>query len=312
MAPSVEYPKQTWDEGIRMILDVPLTFDEKLIGLIRIYLEKQRAFLDDELRFILTVAEQCACIITRVQWIENQKTQFDHLTTQMDKMSSLGRMAAGIAHEINNPLTGILLFSSNLSKKVPKGGQLEEGLQVIISETQRCKKIIQGLLDFARDKEPQKVEADINVILDKALSILENEFHLRHVRLEKHLASNMINAFLDENQIEQVFINIILNALDAVDAEGFINVTSRVDPKRERVAVEIADNGCGISKKDTQKIFEPFFSTKASGTGLGLAVSYGIIQNHQGNIQVFSNQGKGTRFVIDIPVSTKTALKEKR
>jgi signal transduction histidine kinase len=281
-----------------------------LLGLIRIYLEKQRVFADDELDFILTVAEQCACIIARVQLIENQQTQFDHLTTQMDKMSSLGRMAAGIAHEINNPLTGILLYSSNLSKKVPKGGSLEEGLQVIINETQRCKNIIQGLLDFSRDKEPQKVEADINVILEKALSILENEFRLQHVRLEMHLAGNMVNAFLDENQIEQVFINILLNALHAVEEDGVITIESRFNSHQERISVEIADNGCGIPEEDTKKIFEPFFSRKSNGTGLGLAVSYGIIQNHRGDIRVFSEPGKGTRFVIDIPVSTKNALEK--
>jgi signal transduction histidine kinase len=309
-APRVEYAEQTWGEGIRMLVDVPLAVGNRLLGLIRIYLEKQRVFTEDELDFLLTVAEQCACIIERVQLIENQQTQFDHLSTKMDKMSSLGRMAAGIAHEINNPLAGILLYSSNLSKKVPEGGPLKEGLHVIISETQRCKNIIQGLLDFARDKEPHKVEADINVILEKALSILENEFRLQHVRLEKRLDENMINVLLDENQIEQVYINILLNALHAVKADGVITVESRVDSNQERICVEIADNGCGISEKDTQKIFEPFFSTKANGTGLGLAVSYGIIQNHRGDIRVFSEPGKGTRFVIDIPVLTKNALKK--
>jgi two-component system, NtrC family, sensor kinase len=306
-APRVEYPQQAWNEGIRMMLDVPLTIDDRLIGLIRIYLEEQRAFTDDELKFILAVAEQCACMITRVQFIENQKTQFDYLSTQMDKMSSLGRMAAGIAHEINNPLTGILLYSSNMCKKVPKGGALEEGLKVIISETQRCKNIIQGLLDFARDKAPQKAEVDVNGIFEKALSILENEFHLHHVRLEKRLTGDMINAFLDENQIEQVLINILLNALHAVEADGVITVESGVDPEKQRIRVEIADNGCGISEENVKKIFDPFFSTKSNGTGLGLAVSYGIIQSHQGDIRVFSKPGKGTRFVIDIPVSAKPA-----
>ena len=178
---------------------------------------------------------------------------------------------------------------------------------MIITETQRCKKIIQGLLDFAREKEPQKVEADINIIIEKALSILENEFRLHHVRLEKRLAENMITAFLDENQIEQVLINILLNALHAVEADGVITIESHVDSDKGRIRIEIADNGCGISEENTKKVFEPFFSTKSNGTGLGLAVSYGIIQNHRGDIWFFSEPGKGTRFVIDIPVSAKTA-----
>jgi signal transduction histidine kinase len=146
--------------------------------------------------------------------------------------------------------------------------------------------------------------------LEKALSILENEFRLQHVRLEMHLAGNMVNAFLDENQIEQVFINILLNALHAVEEDGVITIESRFNSHQERISVEIADNGCGIPEEDTKKIFEPFFSRKSNGTGLGLAVSYGIIQNHRGDIRVFSEPGKGTRFVIDIPVSTKNALEK--
>jgi signal transduction histidine kinase len=307
-APRVEYPQVTWDEGIRMMLDVPLAIEDKMVGLIRIYLTEQREFSDDELDFIVTVAEQCACIIERVQLIENQKAHFDHLATQMDKMSSLGRMAAGIAHEINNPLAGILLYSSNMSKKVPQGGPLEEGLQIIIKETQRCKTIIQGLLDFARDKEPHKIHADINEIMEKALSILENEFRLRHVRIEKHLAKNMVNTLLDENQIEQVFINLLLNAVHAIDEHGSISVQSRMNPELDRITIEIRDNGCGIAEEDVKKIFEPFFSRKVGGTGLGLAVTYGIVKNHQGDIRVYSKPGKGTTCVIDFPVSGNNSL----
>ena len=301
-APRVEYPQQAWDEGIRMMLDVPLAIEDKLIGLIRIYLEKPREFTDDELDFILTVAEQCACIIERVQLIESQQTQFDHLATQMEKMSSLGRMAAGIAHEINNPLAGILLYSSNMSKKVPQGSPLEEGLRIIIKETQRCKTIIQGLLEFARDRKPQKVPANINDIMKNALGIVENEFRLRHVGLERELAEDMVKTLLDENQIEQVFINLLLNAVHAVEENGRVIVKSALDSKHKTVRVEITDNGCGIAADDIKKIFEPFYSTKTKGTGLGLAVSYGIVKNHQGDIRVYSVPGEITRFTIELPI----------
>ena len=306
-APRVEYPQEAWDEGIRMIIDVPLAVTEQMIGLIRVYLPERRGFSDDELDFIVTVAEQCACIIERVQLMENQQTQFDHLASQMDKMSSLGRMAAGIAHEINNPLAGILLYSSNMSKKVPPGGALEEGLNIIVKETQRCKTIIQGLLEFARDREPQKAPADINEIIKTALGIVENEFRLRHVDLERELAQDMVKTFLDENQIEQVFINLLLNALHAVEENGRVTVRSAVESKQNKVRVEIADNGCGIAADDIKKIFEPFYSTKANGTGLGLAVSYGIVKNHQGDIRVFSVPGKSTRFTIEFPIRTENS-----
>ena len=301
-APRVEYPQEAWNEGIRMIVDVPLTVTEQMIGLIRIYLPQRREFSDDELDFIITVAEQCACIIERVQLMENQQARFDHLATQMEKMSSLGRMAAGIAHEINNPLAGILLYSSNMSKKVPQGGPLEEGLNIIIKETQRCKTIIQGLLEFARDREPQKVPADINAIMETALGILDNEFRLRHVDLERQLAEDMTKTLLDENQIEQVFINLLLNALHAVEENGSVTVKSAVNSKQKTIQVEITDNGCGIAADDIEKIFEPFYSTKAKGTGLGLAVSYGIVQNHQGDIRVYSVLEQGTRFTLEFPI----------
>jgi len=301
-APRVEYPQEAWHEGIRMMVDVPLAVREQMIGLIRIYLPQRGEFTDDELDFIITVAEQCACIIERVQLMENQQAQFDHLATQMEKMSSLGRMAAGIAHEINNPLAGILLYSSNMSKKVPQGGPLEEGLNIIIKETQRCKTIIQGLLEFARDREPQKVPADINAIMETALGILDNEFRLRHVGLELQLAENMVKTLLDENQIEQVFINLLLNAIHAVEENGRVTIQTAVDSENNKVQVEITDNGCGIAADDIEKIFEPFYSTKAKGTGLGLAVSYGIVKNHQGDIRVYSVPGEITRFTIELPI----------
>ena len=304
-APRVEYPQEAWDEGIRMIIDVPLAVREQMTGLIRLYLTEQREFSDDELDFIITVAEQCACIIERVQMMENQQARFDHLATQMDKMSSLGRMAAGIAHEINNPLAGILLYSSNMSKKVPQGGPLEEGLNIIINETQRCKTIIQGLLEFARDQEPQKVPADINAIMESALGIVDNEFRLRHVGLQRQLAEDMTKTLLDENQIEQVFINLLLNAVHAVKENGRVIVKSAVDSEQKMVRVEITDNGCGIAADDIEKIFEPFYSTKAKGTGLGLAVSYGIIKNHHGDIRVYSVPGEITRFTIELPIRDK-------
>lgn len=301
-APQVAYPQLAWDEGIRMMLDIPLTVSFQIIGHMRIYLTKQRQFSDDELDFMITIAEQFACIIERVRLMESQKAQYNHLALHMEKMSSLGRMAAGIAHEINNPLAGILLYSSSLVKKAPPQSPLEEGLQIIMSETQRCKVIIQGLLEFSRDNEPQKAPANVNDILRKALTIINNEFYIHHIRIDEDLENNLPSILLDENQIEQVFINILLNAAHAIEKDGIISIKTRVDSKHAKLSIEIADNGCGINGKKISKIFDPFFSTKPSGTGLGLAVSYGIIRNHQGDVRVESRLGKGSRFIIDLPI----------
>jgi len=306
-APRVEYPQEAWDEGIRMMVDIPLAVQEKMIGLIRIYLARFRNFSNDELDFMLTIAEQCAGIIERVSLMENQKAHFNHLATRLDKMSSLGRMAAGIAHEINNPLAGILLYGSNMRKKVPPEGGLADGLDIISKETQRCKIIIQGLLEFARDTEPQRAPANVNRIVESALGIVENEFHLRHVDIGLALDRTMSDTFLDANQIEQVVINLLLNALHAVDEYGVVTVKTSVNPESDTICIEVNDNGCGIAEADRKKIFEPFFSTRSSGTGLGLAISYGIVRNHGGDIRVASTLNEGTRFLVEFPIQAGAA-----
>jgi two-component system NtrC family sensor kinase len=301
-APRVEYPQQAWDEGIRMMLDIPLTVVEETIGLLRIYLTEKREFTEDELSFMVSIGEQCACAINKARLIENQKARYDQLAIHTEKMSALGRMAAGIAHEINNPLAGILLFSSNLSKKVSEKGPMKEGLDIIIRETVRCKTIIQELLEFSRDREPQKEMVNPNTILEKALKMLENEFRLHHIQIKKQLSDDLQETMLDENQIEQIFVNLLLNAVQAIIEKGVITVTSRMDENREKALIEIADTGSGIASENIKKIFEPFFSTKPKGTGLGLAVSYAIVKNHQGDINAFSKPGEGTRFVLEFPI----------
>jgi len=310
-APELISAQQAWDDGIRLILELPLALDVQILGVMRIFLTKERQFSDDELDFVLTVSEQFACVIGRVRCVEIIEAQYDHLAKHTEKMSSLGRMAAGIAHEINNPLAGILLYSSNLIKKVPDLSPLKEGLEIIISETTRCKGIIQGLLEFARDREPQKVVTDINLIVKKSLKILENEFYIRHITVEQNLGDSML-VLLDENQIEQVFVNIFLNAIQAIDKNGIISIKTVADSKQDELKVEISDNGCGIDKKQIDRIFDPFFSTKSRGTGLGLAVSYGIINNHQGTIKVDSQPGQGTCFIITLPVLSSSGREAKR
>jgi signal transduction histidine kinase len=300
--PRIQYPREATKEGLRMVLDLPLTFREHLAGILRVFFADNRTFSNAEIDFAVSLAEMCSCAIEKARLIEAQQSRYDQLALQTEKLSALGRMAAGIAHEINNPLAGILLFSSNLSKKA-QPGQMKEGLEIIMRETQRCKIIIQELLEFARDRPAKKILANTNRIIEKSLGILENEFRLRHVQLQKELNEDILQAFLDENQLEQVFVNLLLNALQAIGEKGVITVHSRMDARRKNVMVEIIDTGCGIAKEHLDKIFDPFFSTKKDGSGLGLAVSYGIIQNHQGQIEVDSQTGQATRFRITIPIA---------
>jgi two-component system NtrC family sensor kinase len=299
--PRVQYPKEAKEEGIKMMIDLPLYVGQNVVGILRIFFVQQREFSEEELDFAVAIAEQCALAIDKARLIEKQQIQYDNLAIQADKLSSLGRMAAGIAHEINNPLAGILLYSSNLIKKAPDSGPLKKGLEVIIHETVRCRGIIQDLLEFSREREPIKALADLNGVIDKALSILANEFHLHRVAIEKRLSDNLPDVLIDVNQIEQVFINFFMNAIEAIQGQGQVSVRSYKDEDNHGVIVEVEDSGMGIPQEHLERIFEPFFSTKPKGTGLGLAVNYGIIQKHGGQIRVNSQPGRGTTMTIRMP-----------
>jgi signal transduction histidine kinase len=254
--------------------------------------------------FLAAVAQQCTCAIDKVKLIERQQLQFDQLAHQTERLTALGRMASGVAHELNNPLSSILLYSSNMLKKVPPGEFLHEGLEIIIQETKRCKTIIQELQEFSRSKEPKKIVGNINRVLGKVIRLLENEFRRRSIRLHQKLAADIPNMFIDIGQMQQIFANLLINASEAVNSKGEISVSTRSDQSGQAVIIEVADTGCGIPKEHLERIYEPFFSTKPRGTGLGLAVTYGFIMNHQGDIQVESEPGRGTRFTISIPVAS--------
>ena len=301
--PRVQYPQEAWSEGYRFIIDVPLSVADDVVGILRLYFTKVRHFSEIELDWIIAIAEQCSCALGKARLIDTYEFKYHELATQTEKLSALGRMAAGIAHEINNPLAGVLLYSSNMIKKVPKGDALEEGLQVIIDETIRCRKIIQELLEFSKGREPTKVPTNINEIIGKALNILENEFLLNRIDMDKSLAPDLPDIMADGSQMEQVFVNLLLNAVQAVPEGGTIQVKSSLNQQESSVSIEVTDNGPGIGRKEQSKIFEPFFSTKPNGTGLGLSVSYGIVRNHQGNINVHSQPGEGTRFLIKLPIA---------
>ncbi len=298
----VQHKQEVWDDGIRMMVDVPLGYEKRLVGIIRVYLSEKRELTKEELNFLVTCATCGACAIEKARVLETQQLEYDQLATQTEKLSALGRMAAGIAHEINNPLAGVLLYSTNLLKKIPKNSPMREGLEIIVHETQRCGNIIKELLEFSRGGEPDKTLVKINDVVNKGLSILENEFRLHHIGIQRELSDDMEDILLDENQMEQVFVNLLLNAVEAIQERGIITVRSFMGNGRKSEVVEIEDDGCGIAPEYLSRIFEPFFSSKANGTGLGLSVSYGIIQKHGGQINAFSWLGQGTRFRIELPL----------
>ena len=225
---------------------------------------------------------------------------------QTEKMSSLGRLAAGVAHEINNPLTGVMTFSHLLLKNA-KDEATRKDLEIIVRETTRCKKIIKGVLDFARETPPQRKLCQVNDIIGRTLAILEPQSLFHNIQIERNLYDKLPQIWIDENQMEQVFMNIVLNAAEAMKGEGRFSISSSLNKKGDFVEVCMEDTGMGISKEHLSKIFDPFFTTKdpQKGTGLGLSVSYGIVQKHKGDILVESEVGKGTIFIIKLPVEKK-------
>jgi two-component system NtrC family sensor kinase len=233
---------------------------------------------------------------------ELKKTQEQLI--QSEKLASLGKLAAGIAHEINNPLTGILTYSSLLLKEHKENPQMKEDLEVIVSETTRCRKIVKGLLEFARQTEPIKTRVDINKVVEETLSLLENQAIFLNINVGKKLKENLPMVKMDVDQIKQVFVNIILNAAEAMSQGGTLTIESDFDPEKKHVKVSFTDTGSGISEENLPKIFDPFFTTKRSGrgTGLGLSVSYGIIQRHNGYLEVKSQLGKGSTFTVRLPL----------
>jgi two-component system NtrC family sensor kinase len=231
---------------------------------------------------------------------------------QSDKLAAVGQLAAGVAHEINNPLTGVLTYASFLRKRVEDRPELKDDLDVIVRETKRCRQIVKGLLDFARPMPPEKQVCDLAEIVERAIQIVQVQLTAHRVELRRQIRPDLPRVTVDANQIQQVLVNLLLNANDAIGDDGgtITLVAERVpdaDGSRERarqIEVRVSDSGSGIPPENLEKIFDPFFSTKGrKGTGLGLAVVWGIIEKHGGRIEVQSEVGKGTTFRILLPIA---------
>ena len=226
---------------------------------------------------------------------------------QSEKMSSLGKLAASVAHEINNPLAGILTYAKLLIRMHEEGEMTEKvratsvrNLRLVQRETERCSAIVRNLLDFARQRPPALKEIDLSAVVDEALTLLSHRLLMQNVTLSKNLAP-MPLVRADFGQMRQSFVNIALNACEAMTTGGQLTVTSRA--VGTQVEIEIADTGPGIPPEHLSRILDPFFTTKEKGTGLGLSVVYGIIERHGGTIDIQSEVGQGTTVFIRVPVA---------
>jgi len=230
-----------------------------------------------------------------------------------DKLASVGLLAAGIAHEINNPLTGVLTFAHLVRDRLPAGSGEAEDIDIIIRETKRCASIIRRLLDFAREKQPEMANADLNQAIRETVQLVEHQVGFQNVTFVWEIEP-LPPVWMDGNQMKQVFMNIVVNAKEAMEGAGTLTIRTRLLPtfvatapgRRAGPAIEavFTDTGCGIPKGDLVRVFDPFFTSKepGKGVGLGLSVSYSIVRAHGGTIEVESEVGRGTSFRIVLPV----------
>jgi PAS domain S-box-containing protein len=229
------------------------------------------------------------------------KTQ--EMLLEQEKLSSVGKLAAGVAHEINNPLTAVLTNSMLLLEELNEDDAMYEDLKGIADETLRCRQIVRGLLEFARQEAPAKVETDLNKVISSVVDLVRKQFSFKNIIIETNLVDQMPLIRLDKDQFQQVIVNILMNSMESIERNGEIRLETSYDEKARTVLLRIKDTGLGIPEDIKLKLFDPFFTTKETGTGLGLSISHGIIQRHGGRISFESQAGKGTTFTIELPVA---------
>jgi two-component system NtrC family sensor kinase len=222
---------------------------------------------------------------------------------QSERLASLGMLAAGVAHEVNNPLGGILALTGLTVEDMPKDDPNRENLAEVIRQTERCRDIVKGLLEFSRQSKGNTEPVDLNKVLQDTLSLVEKQALFFNIDVVWNLDPELPRVIADRSQFQQVFMNILMNAVQAMNERGTITIVTRYDRSSNSAEAAISDTGQGVPPEEIDRIFDPFFTTKESGhgTGLGLSIAYGIVTSHRGTIFVQSEVGKGSMFTIRMP-----------
>jgi len=291
---------------------VPILYTDKVIGVINIYLKQGHRRNKKEEDFLVAITNALAGTIEHKKAEEERKNLLEQLV-RSEKLAAVGELISGVAHEINNPLTGIIGLSELLlmENKESLDEDTKKDLKSIYESSERIKKIVANLLRFARREAPVRKDASINELLDTVLTIRSYEMKVRNVEVIRHYQIDLPLIMADPSQLEQVFLNLITNAEYAIHETGkagTLTVTTALQEKQledKKVIIEISDTGAGIPENVLAKIFNPFFTTKpvGKGTGLGLSVSYGIIKEHNGEIFARNQAEGGAVFTIELPVS---------
>jgi PAS domain S-box-containing protein len=284
-----------WQTQLQLGASTPRIFEMKGV-------RKDGSTFDLEGVSFPTAYEGRPAIQTHIRDITHKKHLEEHLS-RTEKLAALGQLAAGVAHEINNPLGGILVYSYLLLEDLPPGAPERTQVEKIVREATRCKEIVQGLLEFSRHMPSKMVPLKINAILDEVFSLLEDHLQFQSIRLVKELEPHLPPVLGDKSKLEQVFINLLMNGGESMKGEGRLTVSTALARDGDLVLIRFQDTGPGIPEPYLSRLFDPFFTTKevGKGVGLGLSISYGIIQKHLGRIFVERTGKEGTTFVIELP-----------
>ena len=244
-------------------------------------------------------------MMSHLKKAEEERKEMEERMLQADKLASLGRLGAGVAHEINNPLSVILGYTNMLRLKYTDAGQTKDDLDIVNNNARLCKKIVEDLLNFSRQSKIIRIPTDINAAVEAAVIPMEETLRGGEITVIRDYDPKLPPLEADEDKLKRIFTNLLLNAFQAMQPGGRLTVSTSYDTERNGARIVFSDTGCGIPEEIRDKIFEPFFTTKppGKGTGLGLAVSYGIVKEHKGEFSVASEQGKGSSFTLWFPLA---------
>jgi signal transduction histidine kinase len=291
--PSYQLSELAEREGLFSLLAVPLEVKQRIIGVIIINKSTFHTFSAEEITLMRTLADLCSVTIENARLYEKM-VKLEEQTRHAERLAAVGELAAGVAHEIRNPLTIIkMIFESGAPLN-------EKDVEIVTEELERMRKIITHFLKFARPSDPNREMCDVNESLENVLFLLSHTLDEKEIIVRRALDLNLPKIYADPIQLRQVFLNVLMNSIDALPQKGAIDVNS-VRLTGGWIRVQIADNGAGIPPELKKKLFAPFTTTKPSGLGLGLSIVKRIVKGHKGTIRIDSTENKGTAVEIDLP-----------
>jgi len=295
-------------EGLVALLSVPLLFGGQVLGVLNVYKGEPHVFSNEEVRILAALAELSGIAIEKARLYE-RIVDVEELLRQNERLSALGLLAAEVAHEIRNPLTVMKMLYHSLDLKFPPGDPRTQDTKIMGEKMDHLNRVVEQVLDFARSTEPKLVPVNVNQLLDDLSLLTRHKLRQQRVEIVRDLAPHLPAVQADATQLEQAFLNLTLNAVEAMPKGGRLTVTTRVirQPRTRKepthVAIEFTDTGAGMTEEQQKKAFSSLLATtKAKGTGLGLAIVARVIETHRGEVKVQSKPGEGTSFTITLPV----------